>query len=179
MAALLSSEQDLKVVAEAGSPEEALRGARTARPAAVVLDFPGHEPVFVSQLHRLLPDSAFVALVEPRSTPPLFAGLIGRLGVAVLSKDIEPHEFCDALRRVVNGEYVIDPTLTAPTPGVLTPRELEVLEMVAYGRRNRQIADRLVLSVRTVETHIRSILAKLAATSRMEAVVNARRAGWL
>ncbi|MFB6931350.1 response regulator transcription factor [Streptomyces chartreusis] len=179
IAALVSSEQGLKVVAEASSLAEALQGAQAIRPAAFVLDLPEHELSATSQLREVLPASSLLALVEPNSSLPYFVSRVERAGVAILSKDTEPHEFCDAIRRVAAGAFVIDPALRHAGPHILTFRERTILLQVADGRRNREIAERLSLSIRTVENHMNNILAKLAVDNRMQAVIAAQRKGLL
>jgi DNA-binding NarL/FixJ family response regulator len=108
--------------------------------------------------------------VEPRSAVSLLDGRPGGVGYLLKERVTEIEEFTDALRRVARGELVMDPLVAAKMMGRrrtesvlerLTPRELEVLSLMAEGRSNHAIATRLVLTAKTVETHVRTIFQKL------------------
>ena len=113
---------------------------------------------------------------------PAFAREAFRLGAkGFVVKHAAGKELVDAIRAAVRGETFVNPQLGARLavepegpPAGLTPRELEVLRLVAGGYTNPEIAERLVISIRTVETHRAAIYRKLGATSRAELVSFAR-----
>ncbi|MET0997652.1 MAG: response regulator transcription factor [Marmoricola sp.] len=122
-------------------------------------------------LRASMPGLAIVMLsqhIETRHSVDLVAG--GRFGYLLKDRIFDVEDFLDALRRVVAGGSALDPEVVATLLGpgrhgdplaLLTPRELEVLELVAEGRSNAGIARKLWLTDRTVETHVGSIMAKL------------------
>ncbi len=126
-------------------------------------------------------DDYIVALME-----------IGAAGY--LLKTARARELVEAVHNVHHGETVLAPAIAAKvarlwahrrllteqeTPGQLSPREREVLELAAKGLRNKDIADKLFISVRSVEVHVNSILTKLGVSSRVEAVLYAVARGWV
>jgi DNA-binding NarL/FixJ family response regulator len=152
---------DLAVIDVRMPPDGTDDGARAAR-----------------RLRDRLPDLAIVMLsqhVETRHSVDLVAG--GRFGYLLKDRVFDVDDFLDALRRVAEGGSALDPevvtTLLAPRQqhdalARLTPREREVLELMAEGRTNVGIARRLWLTDRTVETHVSSIIRKLGLTESEE-----------
>ena len=134
-----------------------------------------------------MPDLAIVMLsqhVEAKHSVDLVAG--GRFGYLLKDRVFDVDDFLDALRRVSEGGSALDPEVVATLLAarrqddplsLLTPREREVLELMAEGRTNVGIARRLWLTDRTVETHVSSIMSKLDARSRTEAVRKALESG--
>ena len=111
-----------------------------------------------------------------------------RLGAAaVLSRNVRPGALAAAILAVAEGLWVLDPAFTslrvsplpAPVVDALTPREREVLKLLAEGLANKSIALRLAISEHTAKFHVNAILQKLQVTSRTEAVVRAARLGWI
>lgn len=146
----------------------------------------------VEQVQEL--DDAFpgAALVVVTGEPTAFAPLVLRhaSGGAILSPDVTAEQLCAAAEGARNGMTVLEPTFArslqvgsaAPTSGEgesLTPRELEVVRAMALGLPNKGIARRLGISEHTVKFHVGTILAKLGAASRTEAVMTAARRGLL
>lgn len=182
------TEAGLDVVAVAGDGEQALRIAPAARPDVAVVDLqlPGRTGVEVArELLRLLPDARVLVLsASGEHADVLEAVKAGATGYLVKSASKE--ELLDAIRRVAAGDTVFTPGLAglvlgefrrlAATPGSggdeqrpqLTPREVEVLRLVAKGRSYRQIADQLVLSHRTVQNHVQNTLRKLQLHNKVE-----------
>jgi len=138
-------------------------------------------------LRGAAPDAALVMLTAQRDERTVIAAVeAGCRGY--VTKDQSLDELVDAVRRAAMGEVVLSPALLArvlpllrsdpPTRGeLLTPRELEILELMSEGLSNRAIAGRLFLSVNTVRNHVRNMLAKLDAHSKLEAVAIATRRG--
>ena len=185
---IVEAEGDMEVVAEAGDAETARRRASGLKPTVLVLDLnmPG-EPSLASipKVHESSPDTAVVVLTM--QDDPAFAKEAFRLGAkAFVVKHAAGSELVDAIRSAARGETYINPQLGARLaatpegpPGGLTPREIDVLRLVAAGHTNPEIAEKLVISIRTVETHRAAIHRKLNTNSRAEVVTFAREHGLL
>ena len=183
---IVEAEGDMEVVAEAGDAETARRRASGLKPTVLVLDLnmPG-EPSLASipKVHEGSPDTAVVVLTM--QDDPAFAKEAFRLGAkAFVVKHAAGSELVDAIRSAARGETYINPQLGARLaatpegpPGGLTPREIDVLRLVAAGHTNPEIAEKLVISIRTVETHRAAIHRKLGTNSRAEVVTFAREHG--
>jgi two-component system, NarL family, response regulator NreC len=183
---IVQAEGDMEVVAEAGDAETAGRRASGLKPAVLVLDLnmPG-EPSLASipKIHEGSPNTAVVVLTMQDDLA--FAGEAFRLGAkAFVVKHAAGSELVDAIRAASRGETYINPRLGArlavapeEPPGGLTPREVEVLRLVAGGYTNPEIAEKLTISIRTVETHRAAIHRKLQTNSRAEVVAFAREHG--
>lgn len=125
--------------------------------------------VHLRSLHRRLPILVLSQYVEQRYAAELFAGDVRGLGYVLKDRVADVEEFLDALQRVATGGTVIDPEVVAQilartrSTGLetLTPREREVLGLMAEGRSNTAIAERLVVGLPAVEKHVTSILTKL------------------
>lgn len=182
---ILEQEPDIEVVAEAGTAEDAARYALGHRPSILVLDLkmPGESSIeMIPEILRRSPETKVVVLTM--QTEPEFARRALRTGAAgYVLKHSAGTELAEAIRTVLAGSTYINPTLGAklaaepPAPGPpdgLTPRELEVLSLLAQGYMNPEIAEQLVLSVRTVETHRANIQRKTGAGTRAELVAYAR-----
>lgn len=164
------------------------------RPDAILWDM-GWEPdkamarAMSERLSGLAAALPPVVVLIPERLGPEMAGRLREAGAhGVLLRSAHAAVLAAALRAVAEGLVVLDPTLLAvlpPTkepqepapPEALTPRELEVLHLLAEGLANKQIAQRLTVSEHTVKFHINAIMGKLGAGSRTEAVVRATRAG--
>jgi two-component system response regulator NreC len=184
---LLEAEPGFAVLAEAGDIDSARRYVRGHHPAVLVLDLnmPGGSSVeAIPEMRAEAPDTHIVVLTmqeEPAfARQALAAGATGY----VLKKDAGG-ELVEAVRRAAVGETYLNPTLGAriarePPPGPpddLSPREVEVLRLIALGHTNGEIAQKLFLSVRTVETHRAHIQQKLRVSTRAELVGYAIRRG--
>lgn len=191
---LIEGQDDLSVVGEAADGREAVEVAARTRADLVLLDI--RMPVMDGL-------AAAGALLETPS-PPLVVMLTTfgedeyvyealRLGTSgFLLKTAPPEELLNAIRVVARGQALIDPAVTkrviaafsrarpsAPPPGLeqLTPREAEVLQLIARGLSNAEIADALVVGQTTVKTHVNRVLMKLGLRDRTQAVVLAYEAG--
>ncbi|GAB2505381.1 response regulator transcription factor [Promicromonospora xylanilytica] len=186
---ILDAEPDLQVVGEAGDGAEAVELARTLRPDVVCMDvrMPGVDGLRATELVLRLPDPPRVLVVTTfeHDGYVLDALLVGASGF--LLKRAGADEMVQAVRTVAVGQSLLypealrdlvrsRPRAVAGAP-VLTPREREVLGLVAQGMTNAEIATALVVGVETVRTHVASVLAKLGARDRTQAVVLGYRAG--
>lgn len=194
---LLEVQQDVEIVGEASNGEEALRLAATAQPEVVLMDLrmPVMDGVTATRRIRdLYPAINVIVLTTFDDDETVFDGLrAGAMGY--LLKDVTSEKLCEAIRAASRGEYFMQPSITAKVmseftrmarnPRVvksdlvaeLSTRELEVLRHVATGASNKEIADLLVIAEGTVKNHLTSILAKLEARDRMQAVLKAREYG--
>jgi len=179
---------DIEVVGEAGDGGEAVEQAEALRPDVMLLDLQLPSVDGVEAL-RMLRDRAnptrvlvLTSFTEPsKVVPALRAGAAG-----YLFKDVDPDALAQAIRAVHAGQVLLEPEVAAALlkgdsaderAGALTDREREVLAEIARGRSNREIARALVLSEKTVKTHVSSILAKLGLADRTQAALYAVRSG--
>jgi two-component system, NarL family, response regulator NreC len=180
--ALLETEPDLRVVAEAGDVGGALQLTRAYRPAVVVLDLnmPG-EPSLPAIPQFLEGSPATAVVVLTMQEDPAFAREALRSGaLGYVLKEAADDELVEAVRAAGRGDTYLNPRLGArlaaeppePSgpPDDLSEREVEVLRLIALGHTNAEIGKQLYLSVRTVETHRAHIQQKLRRTSRAELV---------
>ena len=203
LAMLVDSQPDLTVVAEAGSGREAVASVSVAGADVVLMDVRMPEMDGIEATRALLrrPDAPRVVVLttfdlDEHAFDAIEAGASG-----FLLKDAPPEELLAAIRTVHRGDAVIAPSttrrlLTHMAPRLrsdqvrsaeceeqqaavasLTPREREVLVLMAQGAANLEIAAELVLSEATVKTHVGRVLAKLGARDRVQAVLIAHRAG--
>jgi DNA-binding NarL/FixJ family response regulator len=197
LAALLDAEADMRVVGQASDGAELLRECVRRRPDVVVteIDLPETEVLEATARLRTLPSAPRVVLltsaeVDARVFPALRAG-----ASAFLGKDVQPAELVQAVRTVARGGAVVEPhalkrvldafadrlpggdPAAAAALGRLTPRELQVLKLVAQGRTNGQIGRELRVGETTVKTHVSRTLTKLRCRSRVQAVILAREVG--
>jgi two-component system response regulator NreC len=179
---LIEAEPDLRVVAEAGNVPDALRMAKAHRPNVIVLDLnmPGGSSLeMIPTMRQDAPMTAIVVLTMQND--PSFARQAlqsGALGFVL--KEAADDELLGAIRLAAEGETYLNPRLGArlaaappePSgpPDDLSDRELEVLKLIALGHTNSEIAGRLYLSVRTVESHRAHIQQKTRRSSRSELV---------
>ena len=181
---VLEAEPDIEVVAEAADAEEAARKALAYKPSVLVLDLnmPGKPSLeLIPAIRESAPDTAILVLTM--QTEPAFAREALRGGArGFVIKHSAAAELVDAIRSVVAGQTYINPALGARIaaepepegpPDRLTPRETEVLSLLALGYTNPEIAEKLVLSVRTVETHRANIQRKSGLSTRAELIAYA------
>jgi two-component system response regulator NreC len=177
---LLDSERDFEVLAEAGDIESARRYVRGHHPKVLVLDLkmPGGSSLeAIPAIREEFPDTQIVVLTMQQE--PAFArAALGAGALGYVLKEAADEELVDAVRRAAVGESYLYSRLGAriasePPPGPpddLSEREVDVLRLIALGHTNAEIAERLYLSVRTVETHRSRIQQKLQRSTRAELV---------
>jgi DNA-binding NarL/FixJ family response regulator len=175
----LLSEAGVEVVAEAGDADALLRKVGATRPDAAIVDIrmpPTHTDEGLraaTAIRAQHPDVAVLILssyIEPRYAMELLHEHPERVGYLLKERVFDIAVLVDALRRLGDGESVVDPTIVSRLLGrrrqaspleQLTAREREVLELLGEGLSNRAIADRLVVTERTVEAHVKQIFGKL------------------
>jgi DNA-binding NarL/FixJ family response regulator len=189
-AALLGADERIEVVGLARDGREALALSERRRPDVVLLDLNMPELGGLEACARLRKEGGpeVLMLTVSEEEPDLYAAL--RVGAAgYLTKDVPPAELIEAVLAVARGEPRIAPAMAsrmlaelgrapaaAPDPlEALSERERDVLALLAEGLRNREIAERLIISEATVKTHVRHVLEKLRFRNRAEAAVFAAR----
>ncbi len=191
--AYLSTLADIRVIGEAGTGEEAVELVAQHAPDVVVMDLvmPGMDGVEATRrMKRASPRTQVIVLTSYHEDEHIFPAI--RAGaLSYVLKDIDPDDLAEAIRRARAGEAVLNPRVAArmvqemhggPMEGInpfseLTERELEVLRQVAAGKSNREIAEALVISEKTVKSHISNILSKLQLADRTQAAVYAWQEG--
>jgi DNA-binding NarL/FixJ family response regulator len=181
---MLEDDPDITVVAEASDGEEAVHLAKTARPQVVVIDYamPGLNGVAaMRQILRDAPETKVVVL-SMHSEETLVRQAIGAGARGYVLKSAIDLDLASVVKRAAAGEEVLDPRLTTdPLKGdrgsSLTPRELQVLQLICDGKSNREIAAALELSVNTVAVHRANIMNALGIHKTAELVVYAIRNG--
>jgi two-component system, NarL family, response regulator LiaR len=184
----LELDPELEVVGEASNGEEAVELARSLKPDVVLMDL--LMPVMsgieaTGEIRRELPEVEVVALTsvleDASVTGAIRAGAIG-----YLLKTTDADELCEAIRAAAAGKVQLAPEAAArlmrevrvpESTEALTERETEVLELIARGKTNNQIAHELFIGEATVKSHVHSILSKLNVSSRTQAALYAVRVG--
>ncbi|MFE3739661.1 DNA-binding response regulator [Streptomyces sp. NPDC059096] len=185
LASLLTLEDDITVVAEAGTGDEAVALARTHRPDVAVLDLqmPGLDGVTVAErLRDTVPECAAMIVTSHARAGSLTRALsIGVRGF--VTKTVSAHDLARIIRTVHTGSRYIDRELAADAiasgESPLTPREAEILSYAEDGAPVADIATRARLSTGTVRNHLSSAATKLGAENRHVAARRARERGWL
>jgi DNA-binding NarL/FixJ family response regulator len=201
---ILEREPDLEVIGEADDGRSALDAAFATNPDVILMDLSLPAPGGIESTQRIkreLPSSAIVVLSTEEDEDALFESIKAGAAAFIL-KDIAPEDLVMIIRRVVAGEYLINDKVfskpavasrvlkefrelavygqeAAPIFAPLSPREVEILDNIAQGMTNKQVAYALSISEQTVKNHMSSILRKLSVNDRTQAVVYAMRQGWI
>ncbi len=185
LVALIELEPDMKVVATVERGDDIIPEALAHAPdvAIIDIDLPGLDGLTAaSQLHDRLPRCRALILTNLSRKGNLRRALAAHVS-GYLLKDAPPEELAKAIRNVVAGHRVIDPQLAVSTwesgENPLSMREHEVLRVAATGAQPAEIAASLHLSVGTVRNYLTTIVTKLNARNRVDAVRSAHEAGWL
>jgi NarL family two-component system response regulator LiaR len=189
---LLASEPGMEIVAEATNGAEAVSLARDLQPDVILMDLIMPVKDGLKAIGEIKAENLEVSILvltsfaeEDKVFPAIRAGALG-----YLLKDTTPDQLLQAIYDVHRGESSLHPSIALqlirelnqpsdlpPAADPLTPRELQVLKLLAQGLTNQEIADRLVISEWTVRTHVRNILGKLHLANRTQAALYALREG--
>ena len=201
---VLSKDRDFDIVGEAADGRAALEMAGMVSPSIVLMDLSLPAPgglETTQRIRREFPAIAVVVMAQEEDEESLFASIKAGAAAFVI-KDISPDDLMHVIRRVSMGEFLINdkvfskPAVASrvlkefrelavygqeaqPIFAPLSPREVEILDNIAQGMTNKQVAYALSISEQTVKNHMSSILRKLAVNDRTQAVVYAMRQGWI
>ncbi len=190
--ALVETEPGMTLVGEATNGEEAIELARILNPDVIFMDLfmPGVDGIEATEAIKAEnPQARILVLTSFAEDEKVFRAVkAGASGY--LLKDATPDEILTAVRQVYRGEPAMNPTIAnklmrelqresnlPPTEEPLTERELDILKLVAQGLSNQEIAEELVISERTVRTHVSNILSKLHLANRTQVALYALREG--
>jgi len=190
---VLENHDDLEVVGEASTGTQAIDSARRLDPDVVLMDIRMPELDGIAATRAITErNSARVLVLTTYDLDEYVYDALQAGASGFLLKDTPPAQLVDGIRAVANGEALLAPTVTKrlieefariarrtrpPELDELTPRELEVLKLVARGMSNAEIAAALVLSETTIKTHVTHVLTKLNLRDRVQAVVLAYESG--
>jgi DNA-binding NarL/FixJ family response regulator len=195
---ILEQEPDLEVVGEAGDGEEAVELATSLKPDVAIVDvsMPKMDGIEATRRIKATCPSINVLILSAYDDDQFIFSLLEAGAAGYLLKTIRSRELVDAVRAVYSGESVLHPSIARKVlnrfvsaggkpaegkepVGMLSEREMEVLKLAAKGLSNQDIAEKLCLSIRTVQGHLGHIFNKLQVGSRTEAVVRALKEGWV
>jgi len=190
--AMLEIVPDIEVVGEAVNGRGAVTKVKKLQPDVILMDLvmpemDGIEAIRHIKAHQ--PEARILVLTTFAGEDKIFPAIkAGALGYHL--KDSSPQELVEAIRQVYRGQSSLHPVIARkvleelsrpsgrpPTPDPLTQREVEVLQLVAQGRENWEIAEKLVITEATVRTHVSNIMSKLHLASRTQAALYALREG--
>jgi len=190
--ALLATEEDIEVIGEAEDGFQAITLYQDLKPDVLLLDLlmPKMNGIeVITEVTRISPEAKILVLTSFAADDHVFPAIkAGALGY--LLKDTDPEDLVNAIHQVYMGESSLSPTVARKvlyeifqpsdkplSPDPLTKREVEVLQVLAKGKSNREIAEILTISETTVRTHVSNILGKLHLASRTEAALYALKEG--
>ena len=195
-AAILDTQPDFTVLGTAADGAEAIRTCQEHRPDVVLMDvrMPGMDGIEATRLLRSADSGPRVLVLTTFDLDEYVYDALQAGASGFLLKDVTAERLFDAVRVIAEGEALLAPTVTRrligefarqrPRPaqdsgalGALTPRETEVLRLIAGGLSNPEIAKRLVVTEETVKTHVSRVLSKLGLRDRTQAVVAAYESG--
>ena len=194
---VLEQESDMEVVGEAGDGEEAVNLATSLKPDVAIMDIsmPKMDGIEATRLIKAACPSISVLALSAYDDDQFVFSLLEAGAAGYLLKSVRSRELLDAIRAVYSGESVLHPSIARKVLnrfvsasgkpegkeplGMLSDREMEVLKLAAKGLSNQDIAEKLCLSIRTVQGHLGHIFNKLQVGSRTEAVVRALKEGWV
>jgi len=184
IATLVNAEADMKLVAEASSGQEAVQKFRLHRPDVTLMDLQmpdmnGTEAI--AEIRREFPEARIIVLTTYTGDAQVLRALKAGARAYLLKADVHL-ELLEMIRSVHTGQRRIPPQIAAELAehagdDPLSPREIDVLRLIATGNSNKMIADQLSISEATAKTHVASILSKLGANDRAHAVTIAMKRG--
>ena len=194
---VFSSQEDMEIVGQANNGEEAINLTAQLKPDILIMDImmPKSDGLEASrQIKKIAPDTAILILTA-YDEDNYVLGLLEAGATGYLMKSARGQDLVEAVRAIRAGESVLHPkiiekllkqAMAKPAEGldrkikdILSDREMEMLKLLATGMSNKEIADRLCLSLRTVKAHMSNIFTKMNVASRSEALVEALRRGLL
>lgn len=193
---LIQHEDDMEVVGEAGDGEEAVALAPHVKPDVIIMDvnMPKLNGIEATKQIKMKMPSVAILVLTAYDNDQYVSALLEAGAAGYLLKNIRGRELIDAVRAVNSGESVLHPKIARkvlnrfanynvkpegePVADILSERELEVLKLAAKGLSNRDIAEQLFLSIRTVQAHLGNIFNKLDVGSRTEAILYGLKKGW-
>lgn len=189
IAALISGEDDMEIVGEAENAEDAVRGIALREPDVVLMDLQlgdGPDGVETTKKVRALPVAPQVLVLTTYETDADIVRAIDAGATGYVLKACPPDELFQAIRAAARGESALSPKVAArmmrrmrdPGPA-LTAREIEILELLAKGAGNREIAKALFITEATVKTHLNHVYGKLGVDTRTAAVSTAVERGYI
>lgn len=201
MRAVLDAVDDIDVLAEGGDAKDALRLVDQLAPQVLVLDInlPDKSGLDVTQVLRQQGSPTAVLILTAHDDPEMVFSLLEYGATGYVLKDDALETLAVAVRAAARGESWLSPTVASQvvqravrqegkqpseteqasvTESPLTPREMEILQLLSEGLDNTAIAEKLMVTKRTVQNHISNIYGKLGVTSRTEAMLYAIRCGW-
>jgi DNA-binding NarL/FixJ family response regulator len=203
---MLAGEPDFEVVGEAKDGREALELCRRLRPDLVLMDarMPEMDGLAATQAIKTEYPAIHILMLSTYANPDYMLEAVRAGATGYVIKDATKHDLVSAMREVLSGRHPLDHELAMQLlqvlacedeqktavprgsgqqadllPEPLTPRELEVLRLLAQGQTNRQISQKLVVSAATVKVHVEHIIEKLEVSDRTQAAVWASKAGLL
>ena len=204
MRSIIEHEPDMDIVGEADEPRSAIDAALETTPDIILMDLSLPAPGGIETTQRIkreLPACGIIMLAVEEDENVLFDAIKAGAAAFIL-KDVGPDDLVTIIRRVNDGEFLINDKVfakpavasrvlkefrelaiygqeAAPIFAPLSPREVEILDNIAQGMTNKQVAYALTISEQTVKNHMSSILRKLSVNDRTQAVVYAMRQGWI
>jgi len=193
----IDHEEDMEVVGEAGDGEEAVRLCSDLNPDIVIMDIvmPKLNGIEASKQIKEMNPAVAVLILTAYDDDRYILGLLEAGAAGYLLKSARGRTVVEAVRTISRGESVLHPTVIAKllkhalrtevSPeesrygDLLSAREMEIMKLAARGMSNKDIAEELCLTVRTVKAHLSNIFSKLGVASRTEAILKGLREGWL
>ena len=194
---ILEEEPDMKVIGEAADGLQAVELASSLKPDVIILDIsmPQLDGIEAARRIKTTCTSTAVLILTAYDDDEFVFSLVEAGAAGYLLKTVRSHELVDAVRAVYSGESVLHPTVARKVLNhfvsdtskkarresleILSNREMDIMRLVIRGLTNKEIADELCLSMRTVQGHLGSIFGKLQVGSRTEAVIRVLKEGWL
>jgi DNA-binding NarL/FixJ family response regulator len=184
IATLINDQEDMQLVAQGTTGKEAIQRFREHRPDILLLDvrLPDMNGIdAMISIRSEFPDARVIIVTSSEGDVEMQRALAGG-AASYLVKSMPPQSLLEAIRKVHAGKKAIPPEVAAQLADhladeTLTAREIEILQQIAEGNRNRDIADKLCISEGTVKVHIQHIMGKLAANDRTQAITIAVRRG--